>query len=177
MVTNDTNMDILVRKDSPSNPALAALLAEHFIEQRRNVPEGFAYVLDLNGLDNPAITFWSAWERASSGRASIEPIGVGALKELDEETGEIKSMRSAKLHRGKGVGRALLGAIVSEARSRGYRRLYLETGTADVYRPAVALYRRAGFVSCGAFGEYRPSLYNQFFCLDIGAQNEETSSR
>ena len=93
--------------------------------------------------------------------------GFAALKQLDTDHGEVKSMRAAPFARGSGVGRAMLAHVIAEARTRGYRRLSLETGTAALHDPAVALYRRAGFVPCDAFAEYWPSPYNQFFTLGL----------
>jgi putative acetyltransferase len=147
-----------VRRDDPSNPAIAPLLAEHVAEQHGNVPPGFAFALDAGGLSAPEVTFWSVWDGDTLA-------GFGALKQLDAATGELKSMRAAV--RGRGAGHAVLGAIIAEARARGYRALFLETGTSDFYAPALALYRRAGFVPCDAFADYRPSPHNQFFMLDL----------
>jgi len=76
-------------------------------------------------------------------------------------------MRAAPEARGTGVGRALVEHIVGEARQRGYARLSLETGTAELHAPAIALYRRVGFVPCAAFAAYRPSPHNQFFALEL----------
>ncbi len=78
-------------------------------------------------------------------------------------------MRAAPAARGTGVGHALLMHIIAEARRRGYARLSLETGTADLHAPALTLYRRAGFVSCEAFADYRPGPFNQFLQLDLTA--------
>ena len=41
----------------------------------------------------------------------------------------------------------------AEARGRGIRRIYLETGSGEAFEPALELYRRRGFESCGAFGD------------------------
>ncbi|KQT35425.1 acyltransferase [Sphingomonas sp. Leaf412] len=152
-----------VRRDDPDNPALAGLLAEHVAEQRGNVPPGFAFALDTKGLADPAIAFWSAWD-------GNRVAGFGALKELDAATGEVKSMRSDAAYLGRGVGHALLSTIVAEARARGYARLYLETGTTPAYDAALTLYRRAGFVACDAFADYRPSPHNQFLSLDLSKE-------
>ena len=135
---------IEVREENPANPALAALLAEHVTEQHGNVPPGFAFALDVRGLSDPAITFYAAWDGAGVA-------GIGALKRLDAVTGEVKSMRADIAWRGRGVGHAILSTIVAAARARGYRHLYLETGTTPAYDAALALYRRAGFVACDAF--------------------------
>lgn len=147
-----------IRNDDPANPAIAPLLAAHLAEQRSNTPPGFSFALDASGVGAPDVTFWTAWDGPT-------PIGMGALRQLDAHSGEVKSMRAAESWRGRGVGRALLEAIVAAARARGYRRLYLETGTTDAYTPALALYRRAGFVACDAFADYKPSPHNQFLTL------------
>lgn len=147
-----------IRKDDPTNPAIAALLAAHVDEQRGNTPPGFSFALDASGLAAPDVTFWTAWDGDT-------PVGMGALRALDRESGEVKSMRAADAWRGRGVGHALLGAIVATARERGYRQLFLETGTTDAYAAALTLSRRAGFVSCDAFGDYDASPHNQFLTL------------
>lgn len=147
-----------IRRDDPNNPAVAHLLSEHVAEQHGNVPAGFAFALDAGGLSAPDVAFWTAWD-------GDVLAGFGALKQLDALAGEVKSMRAAV--RGRGTGRAILATIVSEARARGYRALYLETGTSDAYAPALALYRRTGFVACDAFADYRPSPHNQFLTLTL----------
>ncbi|MEH3047545.1 GNAT family N-acetyltransferase [Sphingomonas adhaesiva] len=150
-----------VRVDDPNNPALADLLRAHVAEQHGNVPPGFAFALDAGGLSAPEVTFFSAWEGDTLA-------GFGAVKQLDAASGEVKSMRAAPAFRGRGAGRAILDRLVATARSRGWRRLYLETGTTPAYDAALALYRRAGFVSCPPFGDYAASPHNQFFMLDLG---------
>lgn len=149
-----------IRRDDPNSAAVAPLLAAHVREQHGNVPPGFAFALDAGGLSAPDVAFWTAWEGA-------ELAGFGALKQLDAESGEVKSMRAADAWRGRGVGHALLATIVAEARARGYRALFLETGTSEFYAPALALYRRAGFVACPPFAGYAASPHNQFFRLDL----------
>ncbi len=122
--------------------------------------DGHAFALDASGLAAPGVTFWTAWRDTML-------LGFGALKELDSSHGEVKSMRAAPAARGAGVGRALLDHIVAEARRRGYARLSLETGTAALHVPAVALYRSAGFIQSEPFADYRPSQHNQFFRLNL----------
>src|SRR5436305_15148762 len=87
--------------------------------------------------DSPDITFWTVWENG-------ELLGCGALKELDRQRGEIKSMRTASAHLRKGVARAVLYHIIVEAKRRGYRRLSLETGSMAAFRPARQLYAACG---------------------------------
>jgi len=148
-----------IRQDDPAAPYVADLL-NHHLSELRGVMAEYAFALDASGLSGPKVTFWTAWRDG-------ELAGFAALKALDAVHGEVKSMRAAPAARGTGVGRALLEHIIAEARRRGYRSLSLETGTAPLHGPAVALYRRMGFVSCDAFADYQPSPHNQFMCLDL----------
>lgn len=150
-----------IRRDDPTAPHVADLLAHH-LRELRGVMAEHAFALDATGLSAPDVTFWTAWR----GDALA---GFAALKQLDAAHGEVKSMRAAPAARGTGVGRAMLNHIIAEARARGYTRLSLETGTAPLHAPAVALYRSAGFVSCEAFADYRPSPHNQFLKLEFPA--------
>ena len=150
-----------IRQDIPTSPYVAGLLAYH-LQDLQSVMAEYAFALDATGLSASNVTFWTAW------RDDVLA-GFGAMKELDATHGEVKSMRVAPSARGTGVGRALLEHIVAEGRQRGYRRLSLETGTASLHAPAVALYRSFGFTSCDAFADYQPSPHNQFFALDLSA--------
>jgi len=140
-------------------PHVADLLAHH-LEELRSVMGEHAQALDASGLSAATVTFWTAWQ-------DDVLVGFGALKELDDAHGEVKSMRAAPAARGSGVGRAVLSHIVAEARRRGYARLSLETGTAALHVPAISLYRSAGFVSCEPFADYQESPHNQFMRLDL----------
>jgi putative acetyltransferase len=156
----EARRDYRVRRGDPAEPAIAALLATHLADQRAGTPAGFSFALDAARLAAPDITLFAAWH----GDALA---AVGALKRLDDGTGEVKSMRAAPAYRGRGAGRAILAAIVATARDQGLTRLYLETGTTPAYDAALALYRRAGFAPCAAFADYQPSPHNQFLALAL----------
>jgi putative acetyltransferase len=143
-----------IRQDDPAAPHVAELLAHHLQEVQR-VMGKYAFALDATGLSAMDVTFWTAWQ----GDALL---GFGALKRLDDTHGEVKSMRVASIARGTGVGRAMLDHIITEARERRYARLSLETGTASMHAPAIALYRRAGFVSCPALPTISPARTTSF---------------
>ena len=151
--------DISIRLDDPAASHVAHLL-EYHLRELQEVMGNHAFALDASGLSDPSVSFWTAWTGDTLA-------GFGALKELDASRGEVKSMRAAPSARGTGVGRAMLAHIVAEARARGYACLNLETGTAALHVPAISLYRSAGFVSCEAFADYRPSPHNQFMRLDL----------
>jgi putative acetyltransferase len=137
-----------------------ALLTRHLEGMHAHSPPGHVFALDWSGLQQPAITFYALWE-------GEELLGVGALKELAPDAGEIKSMRTADSHLRQGAGAAMLKHIIAEARRRGYRRLSLETGSGPAFAPAVALYRKFGFVEGGAFADYVKSPFNQFLHRDL----------
>ena len=127
---------------------------------RANSPPEHCHVLDLSGLQTPDVKVWSAWRDELI-------VGVGALRKLDAETGEVKSMRVHPLHLRGGVGAALLERIISEAAACNLRRLSLETGTGPMFEPAIALYRRRGFAFGPPFGDYRESDFNVYLHLEF----------
>jgi len=142
------------------DPRVVALLHTHLTRARAETALGSAHALDLSGLRAPEVTFWSAWE----GDAVV---GVGALKRLSADHGEVKSMHTAEAARGRGVGSALLREIMAAARACGMSRLSLETGSWPYFAPARALYARRGFVECGPFGGYRQDPNSVFMTLAL----------
>ncbi|KFN09748.1 gcn5-like N-acetyltransferase [Paenibacillus macerans] len=76
-------------------------------------------------------------------------------------------MRTASSHRRKGVARALLAHIVEEARRRGYRRLSLETGSMDAFKPARNLYESFGFEYCSPFADYKEDPNSVFMTKEL----------
>ena len=143
-----------------SDPRVIALLQTHLISARAETAPGSAHALDLRGLQSPDISFWTIWEDEAL-------VGIGALKRLSAEHGEVKSMHTAQFARGKGVGSALLRHIIATARERGMSRLSLETGSWEYFRPARALYARHGFVECPPFADYVPDRNSIFMSLDL----------
>lgn len=135
---------------------VAALLALHFDSMRAFSPPEACHVLAAAGLAAPDISFWSLREK---GRL----LGIGALKALAPDHGEVKSMRTAPEALGRGVGRAMLHHLMREARERGFRRLSLETGSGPEFAAALRLYEKEGFVPCGPFGGYVPTPFTGFF--------------
>ena len=149
-----------IEVDDLSRPEVHALLREHLTSMYELSPPESVHALDINGLRSPDITFWTVWEGSVL-------LACGALKELGPTHGEVKSMRTPLQQRRKGAGRAILTHIVGEARARGYRRLSLETGSMDAFKPAQQLYESFGFVYCGPFGSYRPDPYSVFMSLEL----------
>lgn len=136
-----------IRQDDLRGPEVIALLQEHLLAMRAVSPPESCHALDPAGLRQPGITFWSAW-------VGQELAGCAALKELDAEHAEIKSMRTAQAHLRSGVAARLLDHLLAEAARRGYRRLSLETGSMEYFEPARRLYRSVGFTPSPPFGDY-----------------------
>jgi putative acetyltransferase len=145
------------------DPQVVELLHYHLTNSQEHSGPGSSHALDLNGLQSRDVTFWTVWDGEIL-------VAVGALKQLSEDHGEVKSMHTAQAARRKGVGSAMLGHIISIARSRGISRLSLETGSSDHFRPAVALYRRRGFIECPPFADYVPDPNSIFMTLDLRNQ-------
>ncbi|SRR5579871_4448492 len=139
---------MLIILDDPTRADVVDLLTGHLAEMHRVSPPESIHALDPQALAIPAITFWTARDKA--GRL----MGCGALKELGPGAGEVKSMRTADAARKQGVGSAVLAAILAEARHRRYHTLSLETGSQPFFEPARRLYRQHGFIECGPFADY-----------------------
>ncbi|HYJ90185.1 MAG TPA: GNAT family N-acetyltransferase [Pyrinomonadaceae bacterium] len=150
----------IIKPDDLSGPEIAELLADHLRDMHLLSPPESVHALDLEALKKPEITFWSIW-------SGEKLVGCGALKELEPEHGEIKSMRTAREFRGQGAGRLMLRHILDEARRRGYRRLSLETGSMAAFNPARQLYASHGFEYCGPFADYILDPNSVFMKIDL----------
>jgi putative acetyltransferase len=131
------------------------LVEFHYAELRSISPPEACHVLPAVGLRDPAVTVWAARDEGAL-------VGVGALKELASDHGEIKSMRTAPAALGRGIGRAMLRHIVAEAEARGYKRLSLETGNTEPFQPALHLYQSEGFIPWGPFADYQDIPFSSF---------------
>jgi putative acetyltransferase len=136
--------------DDPRAADVHALLERHLEFCRATSPPEDVHALDLDGLLEPAVTFYGV-------RRGGELLAIGAIKELDSHHAELKSMHTAAAARGQGAARALVDHLLAVARQRGYTRVSLETGTMDAFVAARTLYQTAGFAACEPFGSYSPS--------------------
>ena len=142
------------------NPEVHDLLIKHFIELRSVSPEGSTHVLDINGLKVPSIRFWSLWE-------SGELVGSGALKFLDKEHGEFKSIRVNDRFRGRGNGPKVINHLINESKKLNIKRLSLETGAGNFFLPARKLFLKSGFKSCKPFSHYKNDVNSVYMSMLI----------
>lgn len=152
-----------VRLSDAADLRVADLLKRHARRARAETAPGSAHALDLDAFAAPDITLWAAWDGETL-------LGVGALKRHSIELAEVKSMHTAEAARRRGVGRALLEAIISQARTEGVSRLCLETGSWDFFAPARAFYERCGFTPCAPFADYKPDPNSVFMELALSSR-------
>lgn len=139
--------DYAIREDDLTGEQIAALLRLHLDDMHQWSPPESVHAMPIERLRASDVTFYTAWD-------GDDLAACGALKQLDPQHGEIKSMRADPAWRGKGAGRAILLHILAAARARGYTRLSLETGVPDAFLPARRLYASHGFAECPPFGNY-----------------------
>ncbi len=142
-------------EDNFDHPEVNQLLKKHFVELKAASPEGSAHVLDISGLKVPSIKFWSLW-------VDNQLIGCGALKFLDKNHGEFKSIRIHDNFRKKGNGIKIINHLIVEAKKLEIKRLSIETGAGNFFIPARKLFDSCGFKPCPPFAHYKEdanSLY------------------
>ena len=157
-----------MREGGLDDPQVIALVTHHQAEARATTPQDNAHAMGADGLRDPAISFWCAWEGNTL-------LGIGALRQLSPDHGEIKSMRTAPGQLRRGVARAILAHLVALARTRGYIRVSLETGTAPMFDAANRMYEAAGFTDGPVFGGYPESSHNRFMTMRLDAPSAQAS--
>ena len=142
------------------NTEVHELLVKHFIELRSVSQEGSTHVLDIAGLKDPSIKFWSLWEKN-------DLLGIGALKFLDKEHGEFKSIRVSNKFRGKGNGLKIINHLIYESKRLNIKRLSLETGAGEFFLTARKLFNKCGFKLCEPFSHYKNDINSVYMSMLI----------
>ena len=142
------------------NSKVHNLLIKHFIELKSVSPEGSAHVLDIDGLKDPSIKFWSLWEEN-------DLLGSGALKFLDKDHGEFKSIRVSDNFRSKGNGIKVINHLINEAKKLNIKKLSLETGAGDFFIAARKLFNKCGFEPCDPFSHYKKDVNSIYMTMLI----------
>ena len=140
-------MEIFITTEKSLTDELAQVLQAHWLFCTSSTPIEHVYALDASKLFSPDITVFGA-------RINGELVAVGAMRKLNVDHAELKSMHTLAKSRGLGVGKAIVAHIEDFARSSGIERISLETGTSEAFKPARELYKSLGYKSCEAFGDY-----------------------
>ena len=143
-----------------NNSKVNKLLKEHFVELRSVSPEGSTHVLDIDGLKSKSIKFWSLWDEE-------ELVGCGALKLLSNNHGEFTSIRVANNYRNKGFGIKIIKHLINEAKKIGVKKVSVETGSGEFFKPARKLFLNVGFKSCEPFSHYKQDPNSCYFSKEI----------
>ena len=133
------------------HPEVNKLLTNHFIELRSASPEGSAHVLDIAGLKVSSIKFWSLWK-------NDKIFGCGALKILDKDHGEFKSIRIHDNFKNQGKSIKVIEHLIDEAKKLKIKRISLETGAGKFFEPARKLFKRCDFQPCKPFAHYEEDV-------------------
>ena len=133
------------------HPEVNKLLKNHFIELRAASPEGSAHVLDIPGLKDTSIKFWSLWE-------NDKLFGCGALKILNEDHGEFKSIRIHNNFKNQGKSIKIIELLIDEAKKLKIKRISLETGAGKFFEPARKLFKKCDFQPCKKFAHYEEDV-------------------
>ena len=144
------------------NSEVDKLLRKHFIELRSVSPAGSTHVLDIDGLKDPSIKFWSLWENEKL-------MGCGALKFLNENHGEFKSIRVADQYRGKGYGKRIINHLIAEAKELKIKKISIETGSGEFFKSARNLFKNFGFKKCEPFSHYKTDPNSCYMTLEINS--------
>ncbi len=142
------------------NKEVDELLNKHFIELRSVSPEGSTHVLDIEGLKDASIKFWSLWE-------NNQLVGCGALKFLDKDHGEFKSIRVADKFRKKGNGIKIIKHLIEESKKLNIKKISLETGAGNFFKTARELFDLCGFKNCKPFAHYKEDVNSVYMSLLI----------
>ncbi|WP_347268927.1 GNAT family N-acetyltransferase [Paracoccus sp. (in: a-proteobacteria)] len=159
-----TAANLTIAEESPLGEDLGLLFQRHTADMHADTPPESIHMLPRAALVDPAIAFFVL-------REAGQPVGMGAVKRIAPDHGEIKSMHILVETRGRGHSRRMLRALIAHARAVGMARLSLETGVQPTFIAARGLYARAGFVECPPFGDYAPDPNSLFMTLDLGARS------
>ncbi len=142
------------------HPKVHELLTKHFLELKDASPQGSAHVLDIPGLKDSSIKFWSLWENEKL-------FGCGALKFLDKEHGEFKSIRIHDNYRNKGNGIKVINHLIIEAKKFSIKRISIETGSGKFFEPARKVFKKCNFLPCKPFAHYKEDVNSMYFTKQI----------
>jgi putative acetyltransferase len=151
---------VKIEVDNLERSEVIALLEEHLQDMYATSPPESVHALDLDKLKTAEVTFWTGWK-------DEELLGCVAIKKLDEQHAELKSMRTTPAARNQGVGSQLLIHVIEQAKLKGVTRLSLETGSMAFFRPARTLYEKHGFIYCEPFADYEFDPNSQFMTLEL----------
>lgn len=127
-----------------------------------NNPDFEKLVIELDAvlaiLDGEDHAFYAQFNKSSALKNAIiayeneTAIGIGAYKEYDSQTVEMKRMYTLPEYRGKGIASKILSELELWATEENYKIAVLETGFLQT--DAISLYKKLGYVITENYGQY-----------------------
>jgi len=151
-----------VKLDDLEAPEVVELLKQHLQGMQAQTPPESVHALDISAYKSSDVKLWTAW-------SDDQLMGCGALKDLGDDHGEIKSMRTKDEYLRQGVADAILNEIIAHAKRSGTQRLSLETGATKYFMAAHKFYQRRGFKESAPFGSYKYDPHSLFLTLNLNA--------
>lgn len=145
------------------HPDVQKLIHTHLTHAVAQTPEESAHGLDLSELRASEVRFWSLW-------LGDDLHAIGAWKQIGDNQAELKSMHVAEAVRRRGTGAVLLQHLIQDAEAANIGTLFLQTGSGPFFAPAVALYRRHGFIECPPFADYGEDQNSIYMIRESGAK-------
>jgi putative acetyltransferase len=114
-----------------------------------------AFLAILDGEDH---AFYAQFNKSSALKNTViayeneTAVGIGAYKEYDSQTVEMKRMYTLPLYRGKGIASKILSELELWAKEENYKIAVLETGF--MQKEAISLYQKLGYVITENYGQY-----------------------
>ena len=139
---------------------LLALVRAHREDLARHSPACSVHALAPDAFDDPGLELLAA-------RVGGALVGCGAVRLHGGGLAEVKTMRTVAGHGRRGVGSALLGALLAIARDRGCTRAALETGSGPAFEPAIRFYERHGFARTGPFADHVEDPFSTFMAREL----------
>lgn len=115
-----------------------------------------AYLAILDGEDH---AFYAQFNKTNLLKNAViayenqTAVGIGAYKEYDSETVEMKRMYTLPEFRGKGIASKILSELELWAKEENYKTAVLETGF--MQKDAISLYQKLGYVITENYGQYK----------------------
>jgi putative acetyltransferase len=114
-----------------------------------------AYLKVIDGDDHAFYTQFNKTSMLKNAVICYEneiAVGIGAYKEYDAQTAEIKRMFTLPEYRGKGIAKAILLELENWASEEKYATAILETGYLQT--DAISLYKKMGYTVIPNYGQY-----------------------
>jgi GNAT superfamily N-acetyltransferase len=172
-------VNVILANQSQHAPQIRELFWEYLQWANSRVNEEFKVNFDIATMLEDDMRhldkFTPPKGRLLLGYGEDQLAGIACLKELTAEIGEIKRMYVRPEHRGKGLGRALIGRLLEEAKQISYKLIRLDS--ARFMKEAHQLYKATGFKEIEAYegSEIPKEFQNHWIFMEMKLSKLEST--